>query len=255
MSLCDVNAHIGHWPFRPLPYVDAESLLSEMDRLDIERAVVASNHGLLYRNPQRANEELALAVRAHADRLVPAATLDPLYVEASGDLRRCRKDLGMKVLRLAPPYHGCTLASPELRSLAAAARDLGMTVLVPFRVEDIRQRHRLDVDRNTPVEDLFAFARAMDGLDVVGTQYSLTADAQTVEALRTAPNLRFDVTRLHSQPPCLQELIRAVGAQRFLFGTGMPFLAPEVPLVRLSLIEDAASREAVGSGNFRSLFG
>lgn len=255
MKLCDVNAHIGHWPFRPLPYADAGTLLSEMDRLGIERAVVAHNHGILYRNPQAANRELALAVREHRDRLLPAATLDPLYVDAEGDLRRCRDDLGMRILRLLPPYHGYTLAAPEALAFAAAARDLSMTVLVPFRIEDLRQRHRLDADRNTPVEDLSAFARALPGLTVVGTQFSLSADPKTVEALQAAPGLHFDVTRVHSQPPYLQELIRAAGAGRFLFGTGMPLLTPEVPLVRLSLIEDEAAREAVGSGNFRRLFG
>jgi predicted TIM-barrel fold metal-dependent hydrolase len=256
MKLCDGNAHIGHWPFRPLPWTDAETLLREMDRLDIERAAVAHSHGLLYRNPQRANEELAAAVREHRDRLVPVATLDPLYVDALGDLKRCREELGMKALRLAPPYHGCTLASPETLALGGAARELAMTVLVPFRVEDLRQRHRFDADRNTPAEDLFAFAMALPGLAVLGTQFSLKADEKTVEALKAAPGLHFEITRIrNSVPPHLSDLVRAVGAERFLFGTGMPFLVPEVAQVRLALLEDGAARTALAAGNFRRLFG
>jgi predicted TIM-barrel fold metal-dependent hydrolase len=256
MSLCDANAHIGHWPFRPLPFTDAETLLSEMDRLGIERAAVAHSHGLLYRDSQRANEELAEAVRGRRDRLVPVATLDPRYIDALGDLRRCRDGLGMKALRLAPPYHGCTLTSPEVLAFGKAAIDWGMTVVVPFRVEDVRQRHRLDVDRNTPADDLFAFARALPGLTIVGTQYSLAADEKTVEALKAAPGLHFDIARIRgSVPPHLADLVRAVGPERFLFATGMPFLTPEVSQVRLALIDDVAAREAIGAGNFRRLFG
>jgi uncharacterized protein len=256
MSLCDVNAHIGNWPFRPLPYTDAETLLSRMDAMGIERAAVAHSHGILYRNPQRANEELFEAVGRHGDRLVPVATLNPFYIDAIRDLRRCRDELGMKALRLVPPYHGYALAAPEALAFAEAARGLGMTVLVPFRVEDLRQRHRLDADRNTPLDDLLAFARALPGLNMVGTQYSLSADAKTVEALQAAPGLHFDITRMrNSVPPHLADLVRQVGGDRFLFGTGMPFLVPEVSLVRLSLLEDDTARAAVAAGNFRRLFG
>ena len=62
MKLCDVHAHIGHWPFHRLPFVDAASLLAEMDRLGIRRAAVCNTHGVFYKNPQASNEEIG---RAH----------------------------------------------------------------------------------------------------------------------------------------------------------------------------------------------
>jgi predicted TIM-barrel fold metal-dependent hydrolase len=124
-------------------------------------------------------------------------------------------------------------------------------------VEDLRQKHRLDADSNTPLDDLFAFARALPGLNVLGTQFFVgAADAKTVEALKAAPGLHLEISRVRNcVPRPLCDLVREVGRERFLFGTGMPLQTPEVALLRLALFEDAAVRDAVGAGNFRRLFG
>ena len=69
--LIDINTYIGHWAFRALPDNTAEGLLRRMDACGIDRAVVASIHGLLYKDVHSANVELAAETRAFRDRLIP----------------------------------------------------------------------------------------------------------------------------------------------------------------------------------------
>ena len=53
--IIDANTWIGHWPFRALPRTSATDLLRRMDRHGITKALVASLHGLLYKDPHEAN--------------------------------------------------------------------------------------------------------------------------------------------------------------------------------------------------------
>lgn len=255
MTLCDVHTHIGHWPFRRLPFADARSLLREMDRLEIERAAVCHTHGVFYKNTQSSNEELLQELDRVRDRLLPVATLNPAYVGAEADFRQCVQEYGVAGLRLVPQYHGCPLDDPRSISLATAAGQAGIPVIVPRLLVDPRQRHRLDVEETVDLAALAAFARKVPGTTIVGVEYGLGADPGTVEILRATPNLLFEISRIpFLNGRAIQGLLSTVGAGHLLFGTGMPFKVPEVSLLKMELLEDRAAREAIGSGLFRQLF-
>lgn len=256
MTLCDVHAHIGHWPFRHLPFTDARSLLEEMDRLEIERAAVCHTHGVFYKNTQSANEELLRELETARDRLLPVATLNPAYVGAEADFGLCVREHGMAGLRLVPQYHGYSLEDPRAISLAAAAAQARIPVIVPRLLVDPRQRHRLDIEETVDLGALATFARKVPEATIVGVEYALGADPATVEILRATPNLLFEISRIALlNTAALTGLLDAVGAGRLLFGTGMPFKVPEVSVLKLELLGDRAAREAVGSLGFRGLFG
>ena len=89
--IIDVNAWVGHWPFRRLRHNTVPGLLRLMDRSGIDRAVVASIHGVFYRNVHPANEELARQVLRHRDRLIPFATLNPAYRDGRRTCAGARK--------------------------------------------------------------------------------------------------------------------------------------------------------------------
>jgi uncharacterized protein len=255
MTLCDVHAHIGHWPFRRLPFTDAPTLLREMDRLEIQRAAVCHNHGVFYKNTQSSNEELLRDLEKVRDRLLPVATLNPVYVGAEADFRRCVQGHAVAGLRLVPQYHGYSLEDPRAISLAAAAGQAKIPVIVPRLLVDPRQRHRLDVEETVDLAALAAFARKVPGTTFVGVEYGLGADPGTVDTLRAAPNLLFEISRIpFLNGRAIQGLMGTLGAGRLLFGTGMPFKVAEVSVLKLELLEDGAAREAIGSGGFRRLF-
>ena len=58
--IIDVNAYLGHWPFRQLRHNTVKGLLNLMDRNGIDKAMVSSINAIFYKNCHAGNEELAI---------------------------------------------------------------------------------------------------------------------------------------------------------------------------------------------------
>jgi uncharacterized protein len=256
VRLNDANAHLGQWPFRKLPSTGVDALLSRMDALGIGRAAVASSHAVLYRNVHEANRELAAWMEGRRDRLVPVVTLDPLYPGAGDDLAWCTERLGARALRLLPRWHGFDLSDPGALDLARLAAARGMTIVVPGRLEDSRQRHRLAPQTDVSLGEVLAFAAAVPGVRILATELSMVLDDAVLARVRAVSNLSFEMSRMPGGADrTFARLVEALGADRFLFGTGMPFKVPEPALLKLGTVRDAAAAAAIAAGNFERLFG
>jgi predicted TIM-barrel fold metal-dependent hydrolase len=231
----DVNTYVGHWPFRQLRHNTAEALVRRMDERDIDRAVVASIDGILYKNVHSANETLTEAVRPFRDRLIPFATLNPTYPGWREDLRRCAEDLELSGLRLYPQYHGYRLDDPDGLALIDAATELGWAIQVPMRIVDRRQRHRWDVAEDLAPEGLYAALgerpqaswMLLNCLGLDGKQ--LGHGRYLVEISRMTAVLQRNI----------QALIESAGPQHLAFGTSMPFKVPEPALLKLEVLDVA----------------
>ena len=233
--LIDVNTYIGHWPFRQLRHNTVRALVRRMDQHGIDRAVVASLHGMFYKNVQPANEELAGETRRYLDRLIPFATLNPTYPGWEEDLRRCAEDLGLCGIRLYPQYHGYPLNDPVGLELIDAATERGWAIQVPMRVVDRRQRHRWDLAEDLPVaafEEIFSLRpqtrwMILNGVGLDGKR--LPAEARfLVEISRMTSVLQGTIPTL----------LETAGPEHVAFGTGMPFKVPEPALLKLDILDE-----------------
>ncbi|MBI4622957.1 MAG: metal-dependent hydrolase, partial [Verrucomicrobia bacterium] len=142
--IIDVNASLGHYPFRQLRHTTAESLLGLMDRTQIDRAVVSSLHAVFYRDAHRGNEELFESVQRHRDRLVPVATINPKYAGWERDLEEAVEKWKMKAVALVPEHHGFRLGDDHGRAVLQRIAGYGLPVVLMQRFEDRRQRHHWD---------------------------------------------------------------------------------------------------------------
>ncbi len=232
--IIDVNTYVGHWPFRQLRHNTAQALVKQMYRHGIDRAVVSSVHGILYKNVHAANEELAKQTRRFQDRLIPFGTLNPTYAGWEEDLRRCAEDLGLCGIRLYPHYHGYELTDSAGLDLVDAASELKWAIQVPMRVVDRRQRHRWDLAedlRPSVFEKAFALrpqARWMvlNGSGLNGTK--LASEARfLVEISRYTAVLQKTI----------QGLLETAGPRHVAFGTGMPFKVPTPQFLKLDILD------------------
>jgi uncharacterized protein len=256
VRLLDANAHLGHWPFRRLAFTGVDGLLARMDALGIERAAVASSHAVLWRNVHEANRELAAWMEGRRDRLAPVVTLDPNYPGCADDLAWCVEVLGARALRLLPRWHGFDLSDPEALGLARLAAARGMTIVVPGRLEDSRQRHRLAPQTDVTLDEVLAFAATVPGIRILATELPVGHDDAILARVRAVHNLSFEMSRMPGGADrTFARLVEALGPGRFLFGTGMPFKVPEPAQLKLSTIRDAAAAAAIAAGNFERLFG
>jgi predicted TIM-barrel fold metal-dependent hydrolase len=237
--IVDVNAYLGHFAFRRLRYNTAASLLALMDAKHIDKAVVSSASAITYRNAQAGNEEVAEEVRAHSDLLIPFAVINPFYAGWQDDLKICHEQFGMTGLRLYPKWHNYQLSSPCCRQLINAATERGMVISIPIRVEDNRQRSWLLNVPDVPLEEIVELVKAHPKARFIflnGIGYTRCPLGRKDNGLPS--NYAIGLSRLSAVLANeLGQLITNLGADRVMFGTGMPFNYPDPALVKLEVLD------------------
>jgi predicted TIM-barrel fold metal-dependent hydrolase len=236
--IIDINAYLGHFAFRALRHNTASGLLGLMDSKKIDKAVVSSAGAITYRNTQVGNEEVAAEVGRHRDRLIPFAVINPSYAGWRDDLETCHEVLGMRGLRLYPGWHRYSLSDPCCLDLVHAATERRMVVSVPVRGEDVRQRSWLVDVPEVPLAELAALVSAcpkarfvfLNGLQFVNSP--LGRKGGDLPA-----NYLIEISRMESVlADEIKQLVANLGAERLVFGTGMPFHYPDPALLKMEVL-------------------
>ena len=235
----DHNALVGPYPFRRLPDPTPERLVADLERLGIAQAWVGHVPSIFYRDVAAGNDELLRWLEPHRARLVPVPAVNPAYPGWERELARARAE-GCPAVRTYPAHYGFGAAGAEMRALAARCADLDLQLILTVRLEDGRQRHRLDVAADLIGADVRAALRAHAGLRLLVTNADrgLIEEAHFGSTPEEAARLCWDIAWLWGPPDDqLAALFRTVGRDRFVFGTHFPFRLPEAALAKLALAE------------------
>ena len=274
----DINAYVGHWPFKQLQYNSCSKLLDRMDSFGVDISVISNLNGILYKNTQSANEELYNELRSESrfkDRFIPFAVINPIYAGWREDLKVCLSGMGMKGIRLYPQYHDYEMTDPSLTELVKLARDHGVPVAFDIRMVDSRQRSWLDI----PLFDYNAAVKK----DIIFKEWSLK---NIIPVLREVPDAKYIVVNLANSlslnddelglirkadilfdtsgreirgDDSLSELLKRFGNEKFAFGTHAPLLDYVTGRLRVeSMTRDEADepvKELLRSGNAKRILG
>ncbi len=254
----DMNAYLGHWPFRRLRHNDADGLLALMDRAGIDKACVSSASAIFYKNSHAGNEELAEQIAGHEDRLIPFAVLNPAYVDWEHDLDVCVEEFGARGLRLYPHYHNYALTDPRCAELieAAAARDVVISIAI--RQIDQRQRHWLVEIPDIPLTDLEALvARHPEAQFVFINGLGFTNSRLGRPDNGLPDNYALGISRMRATVGDeIGALIENIGVDRLVLGTGIPFKYPEPALLKVEVLDASdEAKQAILGGNAERLLG
>lgn len=253
----DINAYVGHYPFRALRARRAEEIVALMDRAGIGRALVSSLSALFYRDTHRGNEELWAEVRAWGERLVPVATINPKYAGWERDLDEAVRAWRARAVTLAPEHHGYALGDEAGKAVLARIEAAGVPVLLTQRFEDRRQRHAWDRAEDLSPLAVVAAARAYPKLRFILSNWAGLDGARLAEAgLRG--RVLIDFARLQvvfrEEVP---KLIAALGIESLAFGSHLPFDYTGGSLVKLENLDylPAAERERIAWRNASTFLG
>lgn len=255
--IIDVNACLGHYPFRQLRFTTASGLLGLMDRNGIDRAIVSSLHAVFYRDAHRGNEELFAETKPHAARLIPVATVNPRYVGWERDLAEAVEQWKARAVTLVPEHHGYTLDDEHGRAALARIEAYGVPVLLTQRFEDRRQRHAWDRAEDLTAAALLAAARAHPKLRFLLSNWS-GLDGQKLADAGLKGRCLIDFARLQvvyrKEVP---KLIETLGVEAVAFGSHMPFDYVGPSLIKLANIQQLrpADYEAVAWRNAARFLG
>ncbi len=247
----DINASVGHYPFRALRARGAGEVVALMDRAGIDRALVPSLHALFYRDTHRGNEELWEEVQPWRDRLVPVATVNPKYVGWERDLEEAVGPWGARAVALAPEYHGYALGDEAGKAALARIEAAGIPLLLTQRFEDRRQRHAWDRAEDLSAGAVTAAARAYPKLRFILSNWAGLDGVRLAEAgLRGRVLLDFARLQVVFRED-VPRLIDALGVEALAFGSHLPFDYPGGSLVKLANLDflPPADRARVAGGN------
>jgi hypothetical protein len=228
-----------------------------MDAKGIARAAVSSAAAILYRDAQAGNEEVHRETQDHRDRLIPLAVINPAYAGWKDDLATSADDFGMRGLRLYPAWHNYRLTDTCCFDLVAAATERGMVVSIPICVEDSRQRHWLVDVPDVPLADVAALVKAFPR-----TQFILVNGAGfTGSPLGSKDgglpsNYAIEISRLTALLGNeLGQLVAHLGADRLVFGTGMPFKYADPAILKIKVLDiSEEDKQRIRRGNAARLF-
>ncbi len=271
--LLDINAYVGHWPFKQLQYNTCAKLLDRMNKYSVDVSVVSNLNGVFYKNTQAANEELYDELRSNSrfrDRFIPFAIINPIYAGWRADLDFCVSELGMKGIRVFPQYHDYEVTDPSFIELVKTARDRGLPVAIDIRMVDSRQRSWMDIPVFIPGEksdiilkewqlkNVIPILREVPDAKfiIVNLANGLRVNDEELELIKKV-DIMFDTSgRSMSDLP---DLIKKFGKEKFAFGTHAPILDYLSGRLRIEYMNDSeadeATKEMLRSGNARRFFG
>ena len=275
--LLDINAYVGHWPFKKLQYNTCRTLLDRMNRFGVDKSVISNLNGAFYKNTQSANEELSEELRSDkrfGDRFIPFAIINPIYAGWKDDLEMSVTKLGMKGIRVFPQYHDYEITDPLFIDLVNLARENKLPVAIDIRMVDSRQRSWMDIPVFEPREEKYDIITKEWQLEnivplirevpdakiiIVNLATSLKLTDEETELLKKS-NILFDTSgRSIRGDNMLGELITRFGRDKFAFGSHSPILDYLTGRLRIESISDTEAdeetKELLRSGNAKRFLG
>lgn len=253
--LIDINTYIGNFPFRTLRDNTPDTLIARLERSGIDKAAVSSIDGLFHRHPYSANRKLAQDLAPYKDTLIPIGTLNPTSPHWEDDLTECL-ELGMKGIRIYPPYQGFATNGPEAKSVVKACTKADLPVFIPNRLEDFRQHHWMDPGTESNVAQIAdLIAAEPDATIIIPNARGISRSALWQRKDIRDANWYIDLSLteifygLHRDVSAMRDLADMLdegGANHVLFGTNLPLSYAGPALVKLAQLPvDAEALENI----------
>ena len=252
MMFIDINAYVGHWPFRNLKYNTLEGLDKLAREYGVTHMVVANLNGFFYKDANEANLELLEELEGYKGEteFLPLAIVNPAYPAWEADAREMIKQ-GFAGFEIAPLYHGYSLAPeilldtyvPTHRALQVLdlAEELDVPVRICAGIENFRGRSPYDTYANIKGEDCFALLSKNKNVHVFVTSFSPTAAGEHFsKLLKERENTYFDLTQgapLFSRNYVIK-LLENITNKQLCFGSLSPFCYMSAELIKMEYISE-----------------
>lgn len=238
--IVDTNVFIGPYPFRHLPHPEPEVLVRVIEREGVQRAWVGHLPSAFYRDPYAGNDILYAALEPHAEVLRPVPAIHPGWPGWERYLREALRR-GAVAIRAYPPQWSMGPHDPAMLDLARACAAQRTPLVLTTRFEDPRQRHWLDSAGDLSGAAIRAIVRADERVRVLVTSAGRGLVEEVHWGLTPAERSRvwWDISWMWGPPgDDLAHLLRTVGSDRFVYGSGWPLRLAQSPRANLALLPD-----------------
>lgn len=235
--IIDVNAFLGHYPFRRLERTTARQLIELMDAHSVDAALVSSIHSVFYRDSHQGNAELFEDIQPYAGRLFPVAAVNPKYAGWERDLEHSVQQGRAKAITLWPEHHGYSLGDEFGLAALSAINACRLPVVLTQRLEDRRQRHHWDVADDLSQASIIAAAAAFPDLRFHLCNWTGLNETQLLAAgLRGRCLVDFARLSMLMTKDAVR-MMDTLQAESIAYGSHMPFDYPGPALVKLASVQ------------------
>jgi predicted TIM-barrel fold metal-dependent hydrolase len=212
------------------------------------------------------NEYVSEYAARHREKVIPFCSVDPNDGDASRELKRCVKEMGMEGLKLGPIYQHFTPTSAKAGKVFETAQELEIPVLIHQGTTFVRDA---PLEFANPVL-LDKVARDYPDLRMIVAHLGHPWEDETVALIRKQPNIFSDISGLTYRPSRLYlKLLSCLEygvMKKLVFGSDFPFGVPKLVMRDLRRINRYAkssglpripeeSIEDVITKNARQIFG
>lgn len=244
----DCNAAIGRWKHPKYgAYETADELEAILDYTQVDRAIVY--HAQAHETHAPVGNAMLLEELAGHPRLLPSWVIFPHFTGEMPKPAALVAEMlarGVRVARLMPGYNGHRFsmepwcAGPLLRELAAH-RIPTLIDFMFFRRDDPDWRLLYDLCQRYPT------------LPIILTGWSGLASRSFYALCQVCPNLYLDTSR-YALFQGLEAFCKYVGARQLLYGSGLPHVAPGVPITTITHAAISDEEKArIAAGNLERL--
>ena len=235
---------LGLDPGKVQPFT-GHDLVAEMDRFRIQRGLVRLTPDGAYSDVLYANELIYEACRASAGRLVPCPIViatggaQPPYEAAQVD-EAVRQGAGGVWIR--PATDGWLLVDWVSDALFGPLQER----LVPV----------FCLERLVGLEEVSRIAGRFPRLPLIFAETHYRGQQSLLPMMRKFENVHLSIGSNYCVRGGIEQLVKTVGPERLLFGTGLPDIEAASSICQLMYAEiDEQAKRWIGSGNLDRLMG
>jgi uncharacterized protein len=248
--MLDFNGFIGPWPYWDTTYKTPEAILSLMDKYQIQTLAACSTSSIFW-DWREGNEEILTAAAKYPARFIPFVSMSPVLPPS--DLVRLLREYKrrqVKGIRLYPQHQGYSLTQKSgMDELLKTAQEFELPVVVPIRV--IMNWGLPELEPSAIEEVVVRYPKlrfVLSGINYSGTLWGF-------DLMRRFPNVYLELSGMQGFR-AVDDAVQAVGANRILFGSGLPLLYPACSIEKMRVAKiSPEQRQAITEGNARALLG
>jgi hypothetical protein len=249
LKFFDCNLAIGRWKHPRIGgYETASEALAILDYLQVERAIVY--HAQAHETHAPLGNAMLMSELGASKRLLPSWILFPHHTGEMPEPEELIDQMfsqGVRVARLLPGVKGGHRFSLEPWCAGPLLKELERR-RIPTLIDFMFFR-RDDPDWKL----LYDLCQLYPSLPIVITGWSGLASRSYYALCKACPNLYLD-TSSYSLYRGLEAFCEKVGARQLIYGSGMPRVAPGVPLTTITHAGISPEEKAlIASGNLERL--
>ena len=232
MPILDCNTIVGSWPFDELDLTPAP-LLAGMEKRGVSRSVVTHTAAIYY--DTSAGNDAVLEVCQEHKELVPTAVINPLrFPLATLEVLRCQT-ASVKIFRFCPREHGYPF-SAQVGALREVLTSLEAAKLLLVDLVDMPEPGLSD--------DIAELLPAPTVFTVRDNQLGAI-----FRAASQSPRVLVETSHL-TGGGVLEMVVRHMGQERVLFGSGAPLLSIGSAVTSVQYAEfNEETRQGIFEGN------